>query len=291
MNHTPDTFTMPPLQPGKILATLGAMQSSLSRTSQRIAQFILQNPQRVTLLTVAGLAQDTQAGEASIVRFCRLLGFRGFQDFKRDLTIELARSDAMLDADITPDDDVDAISAKLQETVSSVLAQTRTLLDAHQVRRAVDALLNAGTVYLFGVGSSGICAQEMKHKLMRVGLRAVALQDNHEMAMQAALLRPDDVAIAISHSGASPETVKALRLAKAAGATTVALTHNLATPLLEHADITLINGHHQGELQGDSLATRVAQAFVLDMLYSLLVQARPEQARANKLKTMAALKP
>ncbi len=291
MNHTPDTFTMPPLQPGKILATLGAMQSSLSRTSQRIAQFILQNPQRVTLLTVAGLAQDTQAGEASIVRFCRLLGFRGFQDFKRDLTIELARSDGMLDADITPDDDVDAISAKLQETVSSVLAQTRTLLDAHQVRRAVDALLNAGTVYLFGVGSSGICAQEMKHKLMRVGLRAVALQDNHEMAMQAALLRPDDVAIAISHSGASPETVKALRLAKAASATTVALTHNLATPLLEQADITLINGHHQGELQGDSLATRVAQAFVLDMLYSLLVQARPEQARANKLKTMAALKP
>lgn len=291
MTHTPNTFTMPPLQPGKILATLGAMQSSLSRTSQRIAQFILQNPQRATTLTVAGLAQDAQAGEASIVRFCRLLGFRGFQDFKRDLTIELARSDAMLDADITPDDDVDAVSGKLQETVNSVMTQTRTLLDAQQVRRAVDALLNAPSVYLFGVGSSGISAREMKHKLMRVGLRAVAIQDNHEMAMQAALLRPDEVAFAISHSGASPETVKALRLAKAAGATTVALTHNLATPLLEQADIVLINGHHQGELQGDSLATRVAQAFVLDVLYSLLVQARPEQARANKLKTMAALKP
>lgn len=291
MTHTPDTFTMPPLQPGKILATLGAMQSSLSRTSQRIAQFILQNPQRVTTLTVAGLAQDALAGEASIVRFCRLLGFRGFQDFKRDLTIELARSDAMLDADITPDDDVDAVSGKLQETVNSVLTQTRTLLDAQQVRRAVDALLNAEAVYLFGVGSSGISAQEMKHKLMRIGLRAVALQDSHEMAMQAALLRPDEVAFAISHSGASPETVKALHLAKAAGATTVALTYHLATPLLEQADITLINGHHQGELQGDSLATRVAQAFVLDVLYSLLIQARPEQARANKLKTMAALKP
>ncbi len=282
---------MPPLQPGKILATLGAMQSSLSRTSQRIAQFILQHPQHVTTFTVAGLAQAVSAGEASVVRFCRLLGYRGFQDFKRDLTIEMARSESMLDADITPDDDIDAVSAKLQETVNSVLSQTRALLDARQVRLAVDALRNATAVYLFGVGSSGFCAQEMKHKLMRVGLRAVALRDNHEMAMQAALLRPDEVAIAISHSGTSAETVKALRLAKEAGATTVALTHHLATPLLEHADIVLINGHHQGELQGDSLATRVAQAFVLDMLYTLLVQARPEQARASKLKTMAALKP
>lgn len=281
---------MPPLQPGKILATLGAMQSSLSRTSQRIAQYVLHHPQRATTLTVAGLAQETRAGEASVVRFCRLLGYRGFQDFKRDLTIEMARSDSLLDVDITPQDDVAEIGAKLHETINSVLTQTRTLLDGQQLRQARDALLNARAIYLFGVGSSGISAREMKYKLMRVGLRATALQDNHEMAMQAALLQQGDLVIAISHSGASAETVKALRLAKQASATTLALTHNLATPLLEHADITLINGHHQGELQGDSLATRVAQAFVLDMLYSLLVQARPEQARASKLKTMAALK-
>lgn len=282
---------MTPLQPGKILATLGAMQSSLSRTSQRIAQYILQNPQRVMSLTVAGLAQDAQAGEASIVRFCRLLGYRGFQDFKRDLTIELARTDSLLDADITTEDDVGDIAVKLQEMVNNVLSQTRTLLDSLQVRMAADALLHAPAVILFGVGSSGISACEMQHKLMRIGLRAVALHNHHDMAMQAALLRPGDVAIGISHSGVSSETVKALRLAKAAGVTTIGLTHNLATPLLEHADITLINGHHQGALQGDSLATRMAQAFVLDVVYSLMVQARPEQARANKMKTMAALKP
>lgn len=290
MTPPPDTFTMTPLQPGKILATLGAMQNSLSRTSQRIAQYVLQNPQQVMTLTIAGLARDARAGEASIVRFCRLLGYHGFQDFKRDLTIELARTERLLDADITPDDDVNDIGARLQETVNSVLSQTRTLLDASQMRQAVDALLNAPAVYLFGVGSSGISAQEMKHKLVRIGLRADALHNHHDMAMQAALLREGDVAIGISHSGACAETVNALRLAKTAGASTVALTHNLATPLLEYADIVLINGHHQGELQGDSLATRVAQGFVLDMLYCLLVQARPDRARANKLKTVAALK-
>lgn len=280
---------MPPLKPGKILVTLGAMQSSLSRTSQRIAQYILQNPQQITSLAIAGLAQEAQVGEASVVRFCRLLGYRGFQDFKRDLTIELARSNPLLDVDIQPDDDVTAIGTKLHETVNGVLAQTMSLLDPEQVRRAVSTLLTASTVYFFGVGSSGISAEEMKHKLMRIGLRADALDNNHQMSMQATLLRPGDVAFGISHSGTSPETVKALRLAQEAGAITIALSNNLGTQLLDYADITLINGHYQGALQGDSLATRVAQAFVLDVIYSLLVQARPDIARANKIKTLKAL--
>ncbi|HEI8868215.1 TPA: MurR/RpiR family transcriptional regulator [Serratia odorifera] len=282
-------FTMPPLKPGKILVTLGAMQSSLSRTSQRIAQYILQNSQQTTSLAIAGLAQEAQVGEASVVRFCRLLGYRGFQDFKRDLTIELARNNPLLDVDIQPDDDVTAIGTKLHETVNGVLAQTMTLLDPEQVRRTVSALLAASTVYLFGVGSSGISAEEMKHKLMRIGLKADAFDNNHLMSMQATLLRPADVAFGISHSGTSPETVKALRLAQEAGATTIALSNNLGSQLLDYADITLINGHYQGELQGDSLATRVAQMFVLDMIYGLLVQARPDMARANKMKTLKAL--
>lgn len=280
---------MPPLKPGKILVTLGAMQSSLSRTSQRIAQYILQNSQQTTSLAIAGLAQEAQVGEASVVRFCRLLGYRGFQDFKRDLTIELARNNPLLDVDIQPDDDVTAIGTKLHETVNGVLAQTMTLLDPEQVRRTVSALLAASTVYLFGVGSSGISAEEMKHKLMRIGLKADAFDNNHLMSMQATLLRPADVAFGISHSGTSPETVKALRLAQEAGATTIALSNNLGSQLLDYADITLINGHYQGELQGDSLATRVAQMFVLDMIYGLLVQARPDMARANKMKTLKAL--
>ena len=109
------------------------------------------------------------------------------------------------------------------------------------------------------------------------------------MYMQATLLKAGDVAIAISHSGDSNETVHALKLAKQAGATTVALTHNLGSPLSETADFSLINGNRQGTLQGDSMGTKTAQLFVIDLLYTLLVQAAPEQARETKLRTMAAL--
>lgn len=77
------------LQPGKILDTLSAMQNSLTRVSQRIADYILRTPSQVTQLSIAQLAQATQSGEATVIRFCRTLGYKGFQDFKLDLAIEL----------------------------------------------------------------------------------------------------------------------------------------------------------------------------------------------------------
>lgn len=282
------------LKPGKILDTLGAMQNSLTRVTQRIAHYILQSPLRVTQLSIAELSRETQAGEATVIRFCRTLGYKGFQDFKMDLAIELATSDAeasspLLDAEIAASDDAHTIGRKLQNTINNVLSETLNLLDMQQVSLVVDALRNSQSVYIFGVGSSGITAEDMKHKLMRIGLRVDAVTNNHFMYMQATLLKAGDVAIAISHSGDSNETVHALKLAKQAGATTVALTHNLGSPLSETADFSLINGNRQGTLQGDSMGTKTAQLFVIDLLYTLLVQAAPEQARETKLRTMAAL--
>ncbi|WP_428945334.1 MurR/RpiR family transcriptional regulator [Pantoea sp. FN060301] len=285
---------IPHLKPGKILDTLGAMQNSLTRTAQRIACFILSSPQRVTQLSIAELSREIQAGEATVIRFCRTLGYKGFQDFKMDLAIELATSEpensgSLLDAEIHDTDDAQTIGLKLQTTINNVLSETLNLLDMNQVNQVVAALRSSNAIYIFGVGSSGITAEDMKHKLMRIGLRVDAVTNNHFMYMQATLLKAGDVAIAISHSGASPETVHALRLAREAGATTVALTHNLGSALVEVADFSLINGNRQGTLQGDSIGTKTAQLFVLDLLYTLLVQVAPEQTRQNKLRTMDAL--
>ncbi len=72
----------PRFKPGKILDALGAMQNSLTRSAQRIAAYILAQPAQVTQLSIADLSALTQAGEATIIRFCRTLGYKGFQDFK-----------------------------------------------------------------------------------------------------------------------------------------------------------------------------------------------------------------
>lgn len=283
-----------PVKAGKILDTLGAMQSSLTRVGQRIAHYIMTSPHKVTQLSIADLSQEINAGEASVIRFCRLLGYKGFQNFKMELAIELAMVDSddsntLLDAEVVENDDAHTIGLKLQGVIANVLSETLNLLDMQQVEQVVEALHTCNSTYIFGVGASGITAEDMKHKLMRIGMRVDALTNNHFMYMQASLLKPGDVAICISHSGHSPETTHALQLAKDAGATTVALTHNLGSPLSKVADFTLINGNRQGRLQGDSIGTKTAQLFVLDLIYTLLVQKDPERAKANKLRTMDAL--
>ena len=281
------------IQVGKILDTLGSLRDSLTPSARRIADYVLVQPQRVTELSIAELAQQANVGEASIIRFCRTLNFKGFQDLKMKLAIEVATphdtEKHMLDTELTADDDAEHIGRKLQQTINNVLGETLNLLDFSKLEAVARALQQQKRIYFFGVGSSGITAEDAKNKLMRIGFDVDALTNNHFMYMKAALLNRDDVAIGISHSGTSKETIKALALAKECGATTVALTHNPLSPLAELSDYVLINGNRQGQLQGDSIGTKITQLFVLDMLYTLLVRDNPQHTRQQKYKTTQAL--
>ncbi|KAB8308856.1 MurR/RpiR family transcriptional regulator [Rahnella contaminans] len=280
-------------KPGKILDALGAMQNSLTRSAQRIAVYIQAEPSKVTQLSLAELSTLTQAGEATIIRFCRTLGYKGFQDFKMDLAIEVATrpdpEESLLDADVQDAGSPQAIAGRLQSAINNVLTETINLLSLENVEQVVKLMRPADRICIFGLGSSGITAEDAKSKLMRIGLRVDAATNNHFMYMQASLMKPGDVAIGISHSGTSAETVHALKLAKEAGAATVALTHNVGSPITDMADYVLINGNKQGQLQGDSIGTKIAQLFVLDLIYALLVKADPVQAEQTKRKTTQAI--
>ncbi|CEO41688.1 MurR/RpiR family transcriptional regulator [Photobacterium kishitanii] len=281
------------IQVGKILDTLGSLRDSLTPSARRIADYVLAQPQYVTELSIAELSQQAKVGEASIIRFCKGLNFKGFQDLKMKLAIEVATpNDAekhMLDTELTPEDNAEHIGRKLQQTISNVLGETLNLLDFSELEAVASAFQQQKRIYFFGVGSSGITAEDAKNKLMRIGFDVDALTNNHFMYMKAALLTADDIAIGISHSGTSKETIKALELAKECGAMTVALTHNPLSPLATLSDYVLINGNRQGQLQGDSIGTKITQLFVLDILYTLLVRDNPDYTRQQKYKTTQAL--
>ncbi|WP_386692493.1 MULTISPECIES: MurR/RpiR family transcriptional regulator [unclassified Lonepinella] len=277
----------------KILDTIGALQSSLTKTEKRIAEQILTMPQLLAQSSLSEIAKSLNVGEATFIRFCRTLGFKGFSDFKLDFAIELAtqsqQPSALLDSNITAKDSPKSIATKLQNVIDRVVSETINLLDFNELNKVVKELRNAKRIYLFGVGSSGIVADGAKNKLMRVGFQVDAETNNHFMYMQASLMKKGDVVIGISHSGSSPETTKALEIAKEAGAVTVAITHNLRSPITKVSDYVLNNGNRQGQLQGDSVGTQITQLFVLDLIYALLVQAEQEKAKQSKQKTVAVI--
>lgn len=275
----------------QVLNTLSSLYASLTKTEKKIADELLAKPDVVQQSSLAQLAEYFAVGEATLVRFCRTLGFKGFSDFKLAYSIEMATGSAtpdevMLEAEISPNDNSRLIAQKLQTSLTQVIGETIGLLDFQQLEAVVAAILKAKRVFLFGVGSSGITAEEAKNKLMRIGVPVDASGNNHFMYMQAALLNQTSVAIGISHSGYSQETANALQIAKEAGATTVAITHSMRSPVTEYADFVLVNGNKQGRLQGDSIGTKIAQLFILDLIYALLVQLGSENAVKTKQKTV-----
>lgn len=275
---------------GKILNTIASLQSSLTKTEKKIAQAILAEPELLGQSSLSEVAHQLGVGEATFIRFCRTLGFKGYTDFKLDLAIELATQEkegsVLLDTDVAESDTPREIAVKLQARLNNAMLETINLLDTPELLRVVAEMQKAKRIFLFGVGSSGLTAEEAKHKFMRIGLQTDAITNNHFMYMQAALLQTDDLVIGLSHSGASVETTKALKIAKESGATTVAITHNLRSPITEVADYVLINGNRQGQMQGGSIGTKIAQLFVVDLLYTLLVRADPEKSIVQKQKTL-----
>lgn len=275
---------------GKILDTIGSLQNSLTKTEKRIAQAILSQPDLLSQCSLSEVANQLDVGEATFIRFCRTLGFKGYTDFKLDLAIELATQEkegsVLLDTDVAETDTPQEIAVKLQSTLNKVIAETVNLLNYDVLEKVVDEIRQANRIFLFGVGSSGLTAEDAKHKFMRIGLQTDAVTNNHFMYMQASLLKKGDVVIGISHSGYSEETTKALRIAQENEAVTVAITHNLRSPVTEVANYVLINGNRQGQMQGGSIGTKTTQLFVLDLIYTLLVQAEPEKAIQQKQKTL-----
>jgi len=245
---------------GNILNTISSLYRSLTKTEKKIADAILLNPDLAVQAPLAEIAAHLEVGEATFVRFCRTLGFKGFSDFKLELSMKSA--------------------------INNVMDETINLLDFEQLEEAVKAIQQANRVFLFGVGTSGITAEDAKNKLMRIGVQVDATGNNHFMYMQASLLTKKDVAIGLSHSGYSQETTHTMKIAKENGAKTIAITHSLRSPITEYADLVLVNGNKQGKLQGDSIGTKIAQLFVLDLIYALLVQASQESAVKIKQKTL-----
>ncbi|MBN6710968.1 MurR/RpiR family transcriptional regulator [Haemophilus haemoglobinophilus] len=275
---------------GNILDTIGALYDSLTKTEKRIATTILSSPELLSQNSLAEIAQQFDVGEATFIRFCRTLGFKGFTDFKLQLSIELATRDkqphSLLETDISKFDGTSQIAEKLQNAIHNVISETINLLDFEHLEKVVELIRTSKRIFLFGVGSSGLTAEDAKNKLMRIGLQVDATSNNHFMYMQAALMKPGDIVIGISHSGYSKETIQALNIAKKNGAVTVALTHNLRSPITMVSDYVLTNGNRQGQLQGDSIGTKIAQLFVLDLIYTLIVQAEEESAVQTKQKTV-----
>jgi RpiR family transcriptional regulator, carbohydrate utilization regulator len=245
-----------------------AIYSRLSEKERSIANLILNDPERIIHSTISEIAEDLGVADATVFRFCKRIGFKGYQAMKITIASELS-SPIINDIHekITEDDDEKTIVTKVFKSNIRTLEDTLQVIDMDQFKLAVNALVTAKKTYFYGLGGSGAIAMDAHHKFIRSGLLTNCYTDSHLQIISASQLTDKDVAVGISHSGASRDIIEALDVAKTNGATTIGITHFASTPLSKMADITLFTVSEETEFRSEALASRLAQLSIIDALY------------------------
>jgi len=248
------------------LGRIRSARAGLKPAERAVADFVLAHGDRVMHMSISEAARDVGVGEATVIRFCRALGYRGYQEFKLRLAQDLVEPVAFIHENIAFSDTPADIATKVFQTNLRAVEETKRALDPAMVEVAAHAICSARRVDIYGVGYSYFSALDAKLKFARFGLMADAFGDPHLQVMSAVALRPGDVAIGISHSGSTRDVVDALVPARKAGATTVAITNFSPSPITRTADVVLLTASHESPFGGEVLTSRIAQLCVLDVL-------------------------
>lgn len=272
-----------------LLLNIRTLLPSLNEQEQKVGQYVLEHPAEVIHLAVSDMAQRCGVSDATVFRFSKKVGTEGYQNFKIMLAQELASSTATPYATLGREDSLATAVQKVIAADMKALEDTLSVLDLAALEKAVDALLAARRVDIYGSGGAAVAALELQYKLMRVGVRAVVHTDSEMQVISATLLTSADAAIAISHSGESPDILHALDVAKEAGAKTIAITNHLASPIAKAVDINLSTSAQSALAHGYPLGARVAQVGLIDALHACMSLKRRDEAERNLQRIASAL--
>ncbi|MFD6095899.1 MurR/RpiR family transcriptional regulator [Nocardiopsis flavescens] len=258
---------------------------SLAPAERRVAQRIIDDPERAAASSITQLAKDCATSEATVIRFCRTIDFSGYRELRLALATEAGQARGARttggpepDGDINPDDTLVTVVQKIAYTDARAVEETGAALDVDVLRTVIDTMAAARRIDVYGVGASAFVGADLQQKLHRIGLTSFAWSDAHVMLTSAALLDGRDVAIGISHSGATIDTVQALTEAGRRGARTVAITNFPRSPI-GFADHVLTTAARETTFRSGATASRLAQLTVVDCLFVGLAQSRYADSR------------
>jgi len=266
-----------------MLSQIESILPDLSKAESKVAAYVLKHPKQMMSSHIGELSKVIGVSEPTIIRFCRTLGLDGFKSFKLRLAQSLPRPSNQLLADISHHDSPLKIGQKIIDSAIASLQETRKHLDSPELGKAIEALLKASRIEFYGQGGSGIVASDAQQKFFRLGTPVVAYSDPYIHSVSATLLTPDCVVVAVSHSGSSKDLLHSVKLAKANGATTIAITARQSI-LAKTADIVLAIDVQEDSTHYAPIKSRMSQLVLLDTLAIAIAVAREdEQALTEKL--------
>ena len=253
--------------------------TTFSSKEKIIADYILENPKRIIHSTINQIAADLNIAEATVFRFCKRIGYKGYQAMK--IAIASESSEVVtpmkdIHEKINEDDDEKTVTEKVFKSNIRTLEETMQIIEGLSFQKAVDAFLKADKIEFYGLGGSGMVAADAHHKFLRAGIKTRAYSDSHLQIMSAVHLTKNDLVVLISHSGSSKDILEAAQVVKATGATTIGITNLAKSPLSRAVDIPLFTVSSETEYRSEALASRIAQLSIIDAIYVNVSMKRKE---------------
>lgn len=237
--------------------TIESCYRFLTRGERKVADYYLVGRAELADKTLAEISEATGVGEATIVRFCRKLGFDSFKQVRLQLSLEnVSELDCLQKGYVTG----------IEENIADVLHKTVELLELEELNKAVRLIKNTSRLSAVGVGASALSAQVMAMRFIRDGKPCQCIMDNHFQAMYSSYATEQDVIIAFSISGRAKDTLETVRIAKKNGAKIIAVTNYRRSPLGKMADVILLTSKKDGPLTSGNLVAQINQIFIGDLL-------------------------
>jgi len=243
---------------GKIADRIEASAEKATRTEKvLIKKLLLLDAHELVYMSITELAQKIDIAEATILRYCRKIGYKGFQDFKLSLSQELGDS---LEVDVNDN------AGFLENLVSKTLSKDAGLLPKDQAEEVAKKILAANKVCCFGVGNSSIAGVFFTARLLKLGIEVVSLSDPHYQAIIAANLTKKDFLILVSVSGGTKDIIDVAKIARTNGVPIMVITNYPASPIAKFADYLFVSYGKEVAYQGGTTAAIISQIFILGVI-------------------------
>lgn len=249
---------------GKALDRIYAAKEIATKTERKVIDGILNiSPDEIIYLSISDLASRLKVAEATLVRFCKKLGYNGFQDFKLHLSQEAGMINKTND---------DCTVKKIALQMVDAINETSRSINYDECLKIADMMINAGKICAFGVGNSAITAMEISNVLARIGIMVTFTPDTHLQAMITGNLTENDVVILISVSGSTKDIIDVAEIAKKNGVKIVVITCYDRSPLAKYADHILFSTRREAAYEGGSVSTIVSISYIINVLYNAIYE-------------------
>lgn len=266
-----------------------SIYGTFSEKEKKLADYITTAPEKVIHKTINQIAEDTGLADSTVFRFCKRLGYKGFQDMKIALASEQVNELHDIHEHLSSEDDEKTILQKIFQSNIKTIEDTLTVIDEEQFKNAVDALLKAARIELFGFGGSNVIALDGYHKLIRTGLPVSTQIDAHMQLMSASQMTDSSVAVLISHTGHSKDVLELLDTLKQNGVFTIGITSFTQSPFSQQVDVPLYTLSEETDFRSEALASRIAQLSLLDALYVTIMMRLDEKGKQSITKVRKAI--